>query len=87
MSAPAKYRSREEVQKMREEKDPIDDIKSLLIKNKIYSEKEIKNIDINTRNRITEDAEKALEAEFPELNNLYEDVLIEGWLINDFYNS
>ena len=37
MSDPAKYRTREEVQKIREEKDPIDDIKSLLIDNRIYS--------------------------------------------------
>ena len=78
MSDPAKYRSREEVQKIRDEKDPIDDIKSLLIENKIYSEKEIKNIDNNIRNNISIAAEKALAAEFPSLSNLYEDVMVKG---------
>ena len=76
MSDPAKYRTREEVQKIREEKDPIDDIKSLLIKNKIYLESEIKELDDNIRKDINVDSERALEAEFPSRENLFEDVLV-----------
>ena len=78
MSDPAKYRSREEVQKIRDEKDPIDDIKSLLIDNRIYSDKEVKKIDTNIRETISIAADKALSSPFPSFDNLYEDVLVVG---------
>ncbi len=78
MSDPAKYRSREEVQKIRDEKDPIDDIKSLLIDNRIYSDKEVKKIDTNIRETISIAADKALSSPFPSIDNLYEDVLVMG---------
>ena len=78
MSDPAKYRSREEVQKIRDEKDPIDDIKSLLIDNRIYSDKEVKKIDTNIRETISIAADKALSSQFPSFDNLYEDVLVVG---------
>ena len=46
MSDPAKYRTREEVQKIREEKDPIDTLRSLLIEKYKISEKEFKTKDV-----------------------------------------
>ena len=45
MSDPAKYRTREEVQKIREEKDPIDTLRSLLIEKYKISEKIKKSFD------------------------------------------
>ena len=45
MSDPAKYRTREEVQKMRAQRDPIESIRSLLVSEKLSTEEEIKIID------------------------------------------
>ena len=45
MSDPAKYRTREEVQKMREERDPIDHVRDLLLEGKMATEDELKAID------------------------------------------
>ena len=36
MSDPARYRSREEVQKVRSERDPIDNIKELILKGVLF---------------------------------------------------
>jgi pyruvate dehydrogenase E1 component alpha subunit len=44
MSDPAKYRSREEVQKMRDERDPIDHVRDLLLTGKHATEDELKAI-------------------------------------------
>src|SRR5204863_5877639 len=45
MSDPAKYRAKEEVQKMREESDPIEQVKKRLLDNGIADEDELKKID------------------------------------------
>ena len=45
MSDPAKYRSKEEVQKMREEHDPIEQVKRRLLDSEMASEDDLKAID------------------------------------------
>ena len=45
MSDPAKYRTREEVQKMREEHDPIEQVRARLIRNKQATEDDLKQVD------------------------------------------
>jgi pyruvate dehydrogenase E1 component alpha subunit len=45
MSDPAKYRTREEVSKMREERDPIDGLRRLMLEQKIAGEDAIKEVD------------------------------------------
>jgi len=45
MSDPAKYRTREEVQKMRDERDPIEQVRNILLENKYASEDDLKAID------------------------------------------
>ena len=75
MSDPAKYRSREEVQKMREEQDPIEYIKSQLLNKKIFNDDDLRKIDNDIRLEISELAEKATEAEFSNNEELYNNVL------------
>jgi len=74
MSDPAKYRTREEVQKMREEQDPIELIKNKILKTNILSEEEISNIDNNIRSEISELAEKATNASSPQYEELYDNI-------------
>ena len=59
MSDPAKYRSKEEVQKMREEHDPIEQVKARILNARLATEDELKKIDADIRTVVTEAAEFA----------------------------
>jgi pyruvate dehydrogenase E1 component alpha subunit len=74
MSDPAKYRSREEVQKMRAEHDPIEQVRVRILQNKWATEEEIKKIDAEVRDRINEAAEFATHDAEPDPTELYTDV-------------
>ena len=65
MSDPAKYRSREEVQKMREERDPIEGIRAMLLQGKHASEDDLKSIDKEIKDIVNEAAEFAKESPEP----------------------
>ncbi|PYK93879.1 MAG: pyruvate dehydrogenase (acetyl-transferring) E1 component subunit alpha [Verrucomicrobia bacterium] len=75
MSDPAKYRSREEVQKMRTEHDPIEQVRTRLIGSGMASEDELKKIDAAVRDVINEAAEFATNNPEPDPSELYTDVL------------
>jgi pyruvate dehydrogenase E1 component alpha subunit len=75
MSDPAKYRSREEVQKMRTEHDPIEQVRNRLIGSGMASEDELKKIDAAVRDVINEAAEFATNNPEPDPSELYTDVL------------
>ncbi|MDE2561243.1 MAG: pyruvate dehydrogenase (acetyl-transferring) E1 component subunit alpha [Sphingomonadales bacterium] len=78
MSDPAKYRSREEVQEMREKHDPIEAAKAELIKRGV-SEERIKDIDKAIRGKVAEAADFAESSPEPDLPELYTDVLVETY--------
>src|SRR5436189_830415 len=59
MSDPAKYRTREEVEKVRTEHDPIEQVRARLLKNKWASEDALKKIDGGVRDIVNEAAEFA----------------------------
>ena len=67
MSDPAKYRTREEVQKVREEKDPIDTLRSLLIEKHKILEKEFKAKDAEIKAIVTEASDFALDSPEPNI--------------------
>ncbi|BAV64151.1 pyruvate dehydrogenase (acetyl-transferring) E1 component subunit alpha [Sphingobium cloacae] len=78
MSDPAKYRSREEVQEMREKSDPIEGAKKHLEAAGI-SEEELKKIDQDIRKIVSDAADFAESSPEPELSELYTDVLVEQY--------
>jgi pyruvate dehydrogenase E1 component alpha subunit len=78
MSDPAKYRTREEVQDMREQRDPIEGLKKILLE-KGKSEDELKDIDKRIRAAVSEAADFAESSPEPELRELYTDVLVESY--------
>ncbi|TMJ70167.1 MAG: pyruvate dehydrogenase (acetyl-transferring) E1 component subunit alpha, partial [Alphaproteobacteria bacterium] len=57
MSDPAKYRSREEVQKMREDHDPIEQVRRRVLERRVVSEDELKAIDGEIRGIVNAAAE------------------------------
>ena len=78
MSDPAKYRSREEVNEMREKHDPIEAAKTELLKRGI-SEDKIKEIDKRIRATVTEAADFSENSPEPAPAELYTDVLVERY--------
>ena len=74
MSDPAKYRTREEVQKVREEKDPIDTLRSILIEEYEVLEKEFKETDAEIKAIVTEASDFALKSPEPDIKELWTDV-------------
>ncbi len=75
MSDPAKYRSREEVQKVREEQDPIENLKAKLKKAEYATEAELKTVDKEVRAIVNDAAEFSLASPEPDPSELYTDVL------------
>jgi pyruvate dehydrogenase E1 component alpha subunit len=75
MSDPAKYRSKEEVQKMREEHDPIEQVRARLLAAGV-SEDELKKIDAGVRSVVSEAAEFATQDPEPDPSELYTDILL-----------
>ncbi|MCH7628691.1 MAG: pyruvate dehydrogenase (acetyl-transferring) E1 component subunit alpha [Proteobacteria bacterium] len=78
MSDPAKYRSREEVQEMRDKHDPIEGAKQELLKRGVTEER-IKDIDKKIRQQVAEAADFAESSPEPQAHELYTDVLVETY--------
>ena len=77
MSDPAKYRTREEVQKMRAEHDPIEQVRVRLME-RGATEDTLKEIDREVRAIVSEAAEFAQADLEPDASELWTDVLIEA---------
>jgi pyruvate dehydrogenase E1 component alpha subunit len=78
MSDPAKYRSREEVQSVREKSDPIEAAKRELEKLGV-GEDQLKQLDKEIRAIVAESADFAEQSPEPEPGELYTDVLVESY--------
>jgi pyruvate dehydrogenase E1 component alpha subunit len=75
MSDPAKYRSRDEVQAVREKSDPIEHLKKELEAVGV-SEDELKAMEKNIRRIVAEAADFAEQSPEPDAGELYTDVLV-----------
>lgn len=78
MSDPAKYRSRDEVQSVRDKSDPIEQTKKLLADQGV-GEDELKKIEQDIRKVVNEAADFAESTPEPEAGELYTDVLVERY--------
>ena len=74
MSDPAKYRTRDEVQKVRTEQDPIEQVRNRLLQSKRASEDDLKKIDAQVRDIVNEAAEFATHDPEPDPSELWTDV-------------
>ncbi len=77
MSDPAKYRTREEVQKVKEERDPIDHVRDLLVSGKHATEADLKAIDKDIKKVVIAAADFATASPEPDVSELYTDILAE----------
>ena len=77
MSDPAKYRSKEEVNKMRQEHDPIDMVRKRLSDAGVEDDR-LKAIDREIKDIITDAADFAQSSPEPDPSELFTDVLVEA---------
>jgi pyruvate dehydrogenase E1 component alpha subunit len=76
MSDPAKYRSKDEVQKMRSEQDPIEQIKKRILDEGHADEAGLKAIDKEVREIVSDAADFAQSTPEPDPSELYTDILL-----------
>jgi pyruvate dehydrogenase E1 component alpha subunit len=74
MSDPAKYRTREEVQRVRTEQDPIEQVRNRILQKKHADEDALKKIDAQVRDIVNEAAEFATNDPEPDPAELWSDV-------------
>ncbi len=75
MSDPAKYRSKDEVDQVRKERDPIDHLRDEMVAKKVIDEAGLKQIDKEVREIVAAAAEFAQSSPEPDPKELYTDVL------------
>ena len=75
MSDPAKYRTKEEVSKVRKESDPIDLLRGLVLDRGAATEDELKDMDRRVKAVVTEAAEFAQQSPEPDPAELHTDIL------------
>jgi pyruvate dehydrogenase E1 component alpha subunit len=75
MSDPAKYRTREEVQKMKDERDPIEQVRQMLLVGGHASEDDLKAIDKEIKDIVNDSAEFAKDSPEPAMAELWTDIV------------
>ncbi len=78
MSDPAKYRTKEEVAKMRKESDPLDTLRSYMLERQLVDEARLKDIDRDVRAVVNEAADFAQTSPEPDPSELHTDILIDA---------
>lgn len=78
MSDPGKYRSKEEVENMRQNFDPLERVRQFILDHKIGSEEDLKAIDKDIKDIMAETIEFAQTSPEPDPSELYTDILIEN---------
>jgi pyruvate dehydrogenase E1 component alpha subunit len=78
MSDPAKYRSKDEVTKYRQERDPIEQVRARLIEAGVVTEDDLKKIETDIRAIVTEAADFATNDPEPDPSELWTDITIEA---------
>ncbi|MBE7731642.1 pyruvate dehydrogenase (acetyl-transferring) E1 component subunit alpha [Devosia faecipullorum] len=78
MSDPAKYRSKDEVTKFRQERDPIEQVRARLLENGVVTEDDLKKIETDIRAIVTEAADFATNDPEPDPSELWTDITIEA---------
>jgi pyruvate dehydrogenase E1 component alpha subunit len=73
MSDPAKYRTKEELEEYKG-KDPIEQARAAILKNKYATEDELKEIDNEQKEIVKECVKFAEESDFPHVDEVYRDV-------------
>jgi len=77
MSDPAKYRTKEEVEEWRTNRDPIDNLRNLMIKEKVLSEAGFKAIEREVKEIVNDSAAFAQSSPEPDPSELWTDIWVD----------
>jgi pyruvate dehydrogenase E1 component alpha subunit len=78
MSDPGKYRSKEEVEKYKQEFDPIERLRAQMFASGLVKEDDLKPIETEVKSIVAEATDFATQSPEPDPSELWTDVLIEG---------
>ncbi|CAL0331486.1 unnamed protein product [Lupinus luteus] len=78
------YRTRDEISGVRQERDPIERIKKLLLSHEIATEKELKDTEKEVRKEVDEAIAKAKESEMPDPSDLFTNIYVKGYGVEAF---
>ncbi|KAJ8424812.1 hypothetical protein Cgig2_013007 [Carnegiea gigantea] len=72
------YRTRDEISGVRQERDPIERVRKLLLSHDIADEKELKDIEKEVRKEVDEAIAKAKESPMPDPSELFTNIYVKG---------
>ncbi|AET03094.1 putative pyruvate dehydrogenase (acetyl-transferring) [Medicago truncatula] len=72
------YRTRDEISGVRQERDPIERVRKLVLAHDISTEKELKDIEKEARKQVDEAIAKAKESQMPDPSDLFTNVYVKG---------
>lgn len=78
------YRTRDEITGVRQERDPIERIRKLLLSHELATEKELKDIEKEIRKEVDEAIAKAKESPMPDPSELFTNVYVKGYRVEAF---
>jgi pyruvate dehydrogenase E1 component alpha subunit len=78
MSDPAKYRTKEEVERMRQQSDPVENLRKMILDGGHADEDALKAIDREVKAVVSEAAEFAQQSPEPDPSELWTDVLVDA---------
>ena len=78
MSDPAKYRTREEVSKVRQERDPIENVRDILVAAGHADDDSLREVDKDVKAEVNDAAEFAQNNQEPEAAELFTDIMAEA---------
>ncbi|KAG4403128.1 hypothetical protein GLYMA_01G038002v4 [Glycine max] len=81
------YRTRDEISGVRQERDPIERVRKLLLSHDIAAEKELKDIEKEVRKEVDEAIAKAKENPMPDPSDLFTNVYIKGYGVEILISS
>ncbi len=76
MSDPQKYRTKDEVENIRQNKDPIDHFATYALSNKLLTEEIMKEISNRVKIEVRESEEFALDSKEPDISETYTDIIL-----------
>ena len=76
MSDPAKYRTKEEVQEYKD-RDPIEQVRAVILKKKYATEDELKEIDTKIKGVVADSVKFAEESAYPDPSEAFKDVYVQ----------
>ncbi|XP_058777146.1 pyruvate dehydrogenase E1 component subunit alpha, mitochondrial [Vicia villosa] len=78
------YRTRDEISGVRQERDPIERVRKLLLSHDIATEKELKDTEKEVRKEVDEAIAKAKDSPMPDPSDLFTNVYVKGYGVEAF---